>query len=362
LLIDKSLYFVIMAGGRGTRFWPRSRTRLPKQLLNIIGPKTILEQTIDRLLPITDWEHIFVVTEISQAEAVKTLLKELPESHLIVEPLGKNTAPCIGLAALILGRIDPQATMVILPSDHYIAREEAYRDTLLAAAQAARKGPYLITLGITPTFPETGYGYLEEGREVMKIRTYPVREVKAFHEKPEKSKAEIMIQSGRFFWNSGMFVWTVSTILNQMSRLTPEMYQEIKKLDAFWGQSDWEEALRRAYEAMENVSIDYAVMERADQVLMLEGDFGWNDVGSWEAVYQLEDKDEKANCLKGPVLVLDSWGCLVHSPQKTVALIGMKDLVVVDTADALLICPRERAQEVKKIVQLLEDQGKVELL
>jgi mannose-1-phosphate guanylyltransferase len=362
LLINKSLYFVIMAGGRGTRFWPRSRTRMPKQLLNIIGPKTILEQTIDRLLPITDWEHIFVVTEISQAEAVKTLLTELPESHLIVEPLGKNTAPCIGLAALILGRIDPEATMVILPSDHYIAREDSFRDTLLAAAQAAQKGPYLITLGITPTFPETGYGYLEEGREVMKIRTYPVREVKAFHEKPERAKAETMIQSGRFFWNSGMFIWTVSTILNQMSRLTPEMYEEIKKLDDYWAQPNWEEALRRAYEAMENVSIDYAIMERADQVLMLEGDFGWNDVGSWEAVYQLENKDEEANCLKGPVLVLDSQGCLVHSPQKMVALIGMKDLVVVDTADALLICPRERAQEVKKIVQLLEDQGRVELL
>jgi mannose-1-phosphate guanylyltransferase len=362
LLIDPSLYFVIMAGGRGTRFWPRSRTKLPKQLLNIIGPKTILEQTIDRLLPMTDWDHIFVVTEISQAEAVRTLLADLPESHLIVEPLGKNTAPCIGLAALILSQTNPEATMVILPSDHHIARVEAFQDTLLAAAQAAGKGSYLITLGITPTFPETGYGYLEQGREVMKVGSYPVREVKAFHEKPEKSKAEAMIQSGRFFWNSGMFIWTVSAILDQMSRLTPDMYQEIKKLEDYWAQPGWEEALRRAYEAVENVSIDYAIMERADQVLMLEGNFGWNDVGSWEAVYQLESKDEKANCLKGPILVLDSQGCLVQSPQKTVALIGVRDLVVVDTPDALLICPRERAQDVKKIVQLLEDQGRVELL
>ena len=362
MLIDPSLYFVIMAGGRGTRFWPRSRTRLPKQLLNIIGPKTILEQTIDRLLPITDWGHIFVVTEISQAGAVKSLLTELPEGHLIVEPLGKNTAPCIGLAAMLLGRIDPEATMVILPSDHYIARVEAFQDTLLTAAQAARKGPYLITLGIPPTFPETGYGYLEQGREIMSIKAYPVREVKAFHEKPEKSKAEAMIHSGQYFWNSGMFIWTVAAILKQMSRLTPEMYGELKKLDDYWDQPGWEEALRQAYEAVENVSIDYAVMERADQVLMLEGNFGWNDVGSWEAVYQLEDKDDRANCLQGPVLVLDSQGCLVHSPQKTVALIGVKDLVVVETPDALLVCPRERAQDVKKVVQMLEDQGKVELL
>jgi mannose-1-phosphate guanylyltransferase len=362
VLIDPSIYYFIMAGGRGTRFWPRSRTRLPKQLLNIVGSKTILEQTIDRLLPITDWGHIFVVTEISQAEGVRSLLPDLPESHLIVEPLGKNTAPCIGLAALILKRINPEATMIVLPSDHYIARVEDFQDTLLAAAEAAGKGSCLITLGITPTFPETGYGYLEQGREVMKIKTYPVREVKAFHEKPEKARAESMVQSGIYFWNSGMFIWTVSAILDQIARLTPALSDELNKLDEYWAQPDWEEALRKAYVAMENVSIDYAIMERADRVLMLEGDFGWNDMGSWEAVYQLETKDEEANCLKGPVLALESRGCLVYSPQKTVALIGMKDLVVVETPDALLICPRDRAQEVKKIVQILEEQGKSELL
>jgi mannose-1-phosphate guanylyltransferase len=360
--MEPSLYFVIMAGGRGTRFWPRSRTRHPKQLLNIIGPKTILEQTIDRLLPITDWGHIFVVTEITQAEAVKKLLPNLPKDHLIVEPLGKNTAPCIGLAALILGRIDPAATMVILPSDHYISEIETFQETLLSAAGAAKEGDYLITLGITPTAPETGYGYLERGREVMKIKESPVWEVKAFHEKPDRSKAEAMVETGKFFWNSGLFIWTVSAILTRMSRLTPEMYDEIKKLEPFLDQPGWEEALKRGYERMDNISIDYAVMERAEKVLMLEGNFGWNDVGSWEAVYQLEPKDEKANYLNGPALVLDSQGCLVYSPQKTVALIGMKDLIVVDTPDALLICPRERAQEVKKIVQLLEDQERVELL
>jgi mannose-1-phosphate guanylyltransferase len=360
--MDPSLYFVIMAGGRGTRFWPRSRTKTPKQLLNIMGEKTILEQTIDRLLPITDWEHLFVVTEISQAEAVGGLLAALPEDHLIVEPLGKNTAPCIGLAALILEKIDPEAAMVVLPSDHHIARTGMFQETLQAAVQAARKGPYLITLGIKPTYPETGYGYLEEGPEIMTVMNRPVREVKAFHEKPDRSKAESMVGSGRFFWNSGMFIWTVSSILDQMARLTPEMYQEIRKLEHFWKKPQWEEALMRTYEAVDNVSIDYAVMERADRVLMLEGDFGWNDVGCWEAVYQLEQKDENANCFKGPVLVLDSQGCLVYSPRKTVALVGLKDLIVVDTPDALLVCPRERAQEVKKIVQLLEDRDQIDLL
>lgn len=360
--MDKSLYFVVMAGGRGTRFWPRSRTKRPKQLLDIVGTKTILEQTIDRLLPITDWEHILIVTEISQAAAVKDLLPDLPETRLIIEPLGRNTAPCIGLAALILEEIDSSATMAVLPADHFISRVSSFQETLLAAAQAAQSGDFLVTLGITPTFPETGYGYLERGEKGMEIDRRQVWKVKAFHEKPDRIKAEDMLKTGRFLWNSGMFVWTVAAILGQMSRLTPDLHGELMKLKKFIGTPDWEPALTAGYEAMEDVSIDYAIMERADQVLMLEGDFGWNDVGSWEAVYQLKPKDEKGNCLTGPVFILDSQGCLVHSPQKTVALIGMEDLIVVDTPDALLICPRERAQEVKKIVQLLEDQGKFELL
>jgi mannose-1-phosphate guanylyltransferase len=360
--MNSSLYFVIMAGGRGTRFWPRSRTKRPKQLLDIVGPKSILEQTIDRLLPFTDWEHIFVVTEISQAEAIKELLPDLPEPGLIVEPLGRNTAPCIGLAALILERIDPAATMAVLPADHYISQIPAFQETLLAATQTAQSEDYLVTLGIRPTFPETGYGYLERGKQLMDVNGHKVWEVKAFHEKPDRPKAEAMLKTDRFFWNSGMFVWTVSAILEQMARLTPAMYDELIKLKKFIGTPGWEEALMSGYEAMENVSIDYAVMEKADKVLMLAGDFGWNDVGSWEAVYQLEPKDEQGNCLEGPVLILDSRGCLVHSPQKTIGLIGMKDLIVVDTPDALLICPRERAQEVKKIVELLEAQGKLELL
>ncbi|MBA4393228.1 MAG: mannose-1-phosphate guanylyltransferase [Desulfobacca sp.] len=360
--MDTSLYFVIMAGGRGTRFWPRSRTKTPKQLLDIVGTKTILEQTIDRLLPLTDWEHIFVVTEIAQAEAIKALLPELVESRLIVEPLGRNTAPCIGLAAMILEQIDPEATMAVLPADHYILQVPSFQETLLAAAQASREGDYLITLGITPTFPETGYGYLEQGQQVMEVSAHPVWRVKAFHEKPDRPKAEAMLKRGDFFWNSGMFVWTVSAILREFARLVPPMYDELQKLKPFLGTPDWEWALLTGYEAMENISIDYAIMERSDKVLMLAGDFGWNDVGSWEAVYQLQPKDEQGNCFSGPVLVLDSQGCLVHSPQKTVALIGLKDLVVVDTPDALLICPRERAQEVKKIVELLERRGKIELL
>lgn len=360
--MDPSLYFVIMAGGRGTRFWPRSRSRRPKQLLNIIGRTTILEQTLERILPITDWEHIFVVTEKSQAETVRGVLPRLPSSRLVVEPLGRNTAPCIGLAALLLERLDPQAVMVVLPADHYIADVSLFRETLLAAAESARRGDYLVTLGIQPTGPETGYGYLEQGEKIMDVAGRHVWKVRAFHEKPDRPRAQAMVNSGKYFWNSGMFVWRVSTILKQLSRLTPALFSELETLKRHLGQASWEQALAESYPAMENISIDYAVMEKADNVLMLSGDFGWNDVGSWEAVYQLEAKDEAGNCLTGPIWAIDSRGCLVYSPDKAVGIIGLRDLIVVETPDALLICPRERAQEVKKIVEHLEEDGRLDLL
>jgi mannose-1-phosphate guanylyltransferase len=359
---DFSVYFVIMAGGRGTRFWPRSRTRKPKQLLDIVGPRTMLEETVDRILPLSDWDHIVVVTEVSQAGAIRKLLPCLKESHLLVEPLGKNTAPCIGLAALMVSRWEASASMAVLPADHFISNREEFQETIRAALEVSRRGDFLITLGIKPRAPETGYGYLEQGEQIPGPVGTVVWEVKAFHEKPDRSRAEAMLQSGRFFWNSGMFVWSATAVLKKMARWTPGLYREIMALEKHVGRPDWDEALKEGYERMENISIDYALMERSDQVVMLEADFGWNDVGSWEAVYQLESKDEDGNCFKGSALALDSRGCLVASPEQTVTLIGVEDLIVVATPDAVLICPRSRSQEVKKIVELLEKEGRIDLL
>ena len=353
---------VIMAGGRGTRFWPRSRKRRPKQLLNIIGEKTILEQTVERIRSLCDWDRILIVTEGEQAPLIRELFPKLPVDQLLVEPLGKNTAPCIGLAALFVAERDPEEAMVILPADHHIADIEDFQATLLAAVQAAREGEVLITLGIPPTFPETGYGYIEQGAPAKSGCPRGVWEVKAFHEKPDRKKAETMLAAGRFYWNSGMFIWTAATILKQFARWTPALYQELLGLKNQSGHPGWEKALQEAYERMEDISIDYAVMEKADNVRMLEGRFGWNDVGSWEAVYQLSEKDSRGNCFQGSVVDLDSRGCLVYSPQKTVALLGVQDLVVVETPEALLICPRERSQEVKKIVERLTREGREDLL
>ena len=353
---------VIMAGGRGTRFWPRSRKGRPKQLLNIIGDKTILEQTVDRIRPLCDWDRILIVTEGEQAPLIRELFPQLPADQLLVEPLGRNTAPCIGLAALFVAERAPEEAMVILPADHHIADLEDFQATLIAAVQAAREGEVLITLGIPPTFPETGYGYIEQGAPVKSGGAHGIWEVKAFHEKPDRKKAESMLAAGRFYWNSGMFIWTANTILKQLARWTPALYQELLGLRNLSGHPVWETALREAYERMDDISIDYAVMEKADNVRMLEGRFGWNDVGSWEAVYQLTAKDGRGNCFQGTVIDLDSRGCLVYSPQKTVALLGVQDLVVVETPEALLICPRERSQEVKKIVERLTAEGRDDLL
>jgi mannose-1-phosphate guanylyltransferase len=353
---------VIMAGGRGTRFWPRSRKRRPKQLLNIIGEKTILEQTVDRIRPFCGWDRILIVTEGEQALLIRELFPELPVEQLLVEPLGKNTAPCIGLAALFVAARDPKEAMVILPADHHIADIVDFQATLRAAVQAAREGEVLITIGIPPAFPETGYGYIEQGERVKAGGPRGVWEVKAFHEKPDRKKAETMLAAGRFYWNSGMFIWTAATIMQQFARWTPALYRELLALKERLGRPGWEQALLEAYERMEDISIDYAVMEKADNVRMLEGRFGWNDVGSWEAVYQLSEKDGRGNCFQGAVVDLDTRGCLVYSPQKTVALLGVQDLVVVETAEALLICPRERSQEVKKIVERLTQEGREDLL
>jgi mannose-1-phosphate guanylyltransferase len=303
-----------------------------------------------------------VVTEKDQAPLIRDLLPDLPGDQLIVEPLGKNTAPCIGLAARLLAARDPEAVMAILPADHYIAREADFRRVLAAAGEAARSGAFLITLGISPVFPETGYGYIEKGPERKILPDRPVWAVRAFHEKPDRARAETMLASGGFFWNSGMFVWGAAAILEKLAQYAPDMDRELRGLPPTVDHPDWDSALLQAYERMEDISIDYAVMEKADNVLMLEGDFGWNDVGSWEAVYQLAAKDEQGNCLQGPAVIRESTGCLVFSPQKTVALLGVQNLVVVETPDALLICPREKSQEVKKIVELLEKKGATALL
>jgi len=358
--INDHIYAVIMAGGSGTRFWPRSRIDRPKQLLNITGDEILLIKTIELIKPIIPISRIKIVTTLSQADAVKRTAPEIPDENIIIEPFGKNTAPAIGISALFIERDDPDAVMVILPADHYIEDKSRFHKTIMASAYQASQGDFLITIGIPPRGPETGYGYIEAD-ELMdkKNLTYSV---KSFHEKPDIDRARLFIKQGNFFWNSGIFISSASSMLKEIAQYLPHNYTWLVKIRSSLGRPEESGVIREAYENMEAISIDYGVMEKSKHVLMVVGDFGWNDVGSWPSAAQYWPMDSDNNAFIGELINLDSSQCIVYSPKKLVALLGVEDLVVVEEDDALLICKRGRSQDVRKLVEILRSQGKDHVL
>jgi mannose-1-phosphate guanylyltransferase len=358
---------VILAGGRGTRFWPRSRTRTPKQLLNIVGPSTMIQQTVGRIAPLFPASRVWVVTAAEQAEAVRRQLPKLPRSHLLVEPEGRNTAAAIALAAVHLRRECGDALMAVLPADHVIAQAARYRKLVRGALRLADTSGSLVVLGIDPTRPETGYGYIERGAAVARgaVRAFHVRR---FTEKPPLAVARRYVASGRYSWNAGMFFWRASTFLEQLERFLPATARELGALEPAIGTPRYAARLRRAYRRLENISVDYAVLEPASRagsganVSVVPASVGWSDIGSWAAVYELRAVRRGETISAGPVISLDAEGNYFWAPGKMVAAIGVSDLVVVETPDALLICPRERAQDVGRIVKELEKRKRRELL
>jgi mannose-1-phosphate guanylyltransferase len=368
--MKREAHAVILAGGRGTRFWPRSRTRTPKQLLNIVGNETMIEQTVARIAPIFPASRLWVVTAAEQAEAVRRQLPKLPRSHLLVEPEGRNTAAAIGLAVVHLRQECEDALMAVLPADHVIAQEARYRRLVRAALRLADAPASLVVMGINPTRPETGYGYIERGGAVelgakSDARAYHVRR---FTEKPPLAVARRYVASGRYSWNAGMFFWRVSTFLDQLSRFLPATARELVALEGTIGTTRYSNRLRRAYRKLENISVDYAVLEPASRpgsgasVYVLPASVGWSDIGSWAAVYELQAGRRGETISVGPVVSLDAEGNYFWAPGKMVAAIGVRDMVVVETPDALLICPRDRAQDVGRVVKELEKQKRRELL
>jgi mannose-1-phosphate guanylyltransferase len=363
---------VILAGGRGTRFWPRSRTRTPKQLLNIVGDKTMLEQTVARLAPIFPPSRTWVVTNAEQAAAVRAQLPRAARAQMLTEPVGRNTAAAIGLAAIhLLHRSrGSDARMAVLPADHFIAQAEHYRRIVRAALDAAAApdspGP-LVVLGIPPTRPETGFGYIERGARAKGGRA-PIYAVRQFTEKPEVARARRYVASGEYYWNAGMFFWRASTYLAQLKRFLPKTHDALLRLAETIGTSRYNPTLARIYPRLENISVDYAVLEPATRardaarVFVIPAEIGWSDIGSWAAVYELLAKTSDENVAAGKFVALDSAGNFLWSPRKLVAAIGVRDLVVVDTPDALLVCPRERSQDVGKIVKWLEETKRRDLL
>jgi mannose-1-phosphate guanylyltransferase len=352
-------YALIMAGGRGTRFWPRSRKRNAKQVLRFFGERSLIQQTVDRLKAVVPPENIWVITNDFLQKEIRAQLPEVPKAQIIAEPAQRNTAPCIGLAAKILYELDPEAVMGVFPADHLIAKEARFRGFVKSAYKATANHD-VVVLGIQPQWPETGYGYVEFPKGIQPGTT-DAQGVTSFREKPDAPTAQNFVTEGNFFWNAGMFFWKTSTVLELMRHHLPKTATLLAGLPSFKSRG-FQAKLAEIYPLCENISVDYGIMEKAANVAGLPvDDIGWNDVGSWEAVYALAAKDKDRNASRGDLIIENSRGNYVDAG-KTVALVGVEDLVVVDTPDALLICHRSKSQDVSKLVKTLEQKKRENLL
>jgi mannose-1-phosphate guanylyltransferase len=353
-------YGLILAGGRGTRFWPRSRKRSAKQVLNVVGDRSLIQATVDRLSPVIPPERLWVLTNDHLRETIVEQLPEIPKGQILAEPAQRNTAPAIGLAAHILHSIDRDAVMGVFPADHVVGKPAAYRAVLKSALKGADRGK-LMVVGIQPRWPETGYGYIEFPKGTVAGGREPAA-VRRFHEKPELPKARRYVAAGNFYWNSGMFFWRAGVLLDELRRHLPRTATILAALPPFGGRKFTSE-MKRCFPLCENISIDYAVLEKSTTVAGLPAaEFGWNDVGSWNAVYELLPRDAHGNVAVHDSVILDSQNNFVDARGKIVALLGVKDLIVVDTPDALLVASRDRAQAVGEIVKNLEKRSRHELL
>jgi mannose-1-phosphate guanylyltransferase len=358
-------YGLILAGGRGTRFWPRSRRASAKQVLTFFGRRSLIQQTVDRLGPVIAPERIWILTNGHLRDTIVRQLPEVPARQILAEPAQRNTAPAIGLAAHILESLDPGAVMGVFPADHVIGDARAYRRLLRPAIRSAREGN-IVVLGIQPRWAETGYGYIEfpRGGSIDKVQAGSLepKRVLRFREKPDAAAAARFVRNGNFYWNAGMFFWRASVLLDALRKFLPATAGLLDSLPAF-GSRGFAKRVAEIFPQCENISIDYAVLEKSPGVVGLAaGDIGWNDVGSWNAVYELGRRDAHGNVLLGDTLVEDSKGMYVDSHGKLVALLGVEDLIVVDTPDALLIADRSRAQQVGDLVKRLEKAGREDLL
>ena len=348
-------YGVIMAGGGGTRFWPLSRKEKPKQFLNLSGKDTMVMDTIKRLCRVADKEDIFVVTGenfvASTAEATKEILCA---DHILGEPAARNTAACIGYAAMEIIKKYGDGVMCVAASDHFIKNEEEYERVIKTAVTLAEEKNALVTIGIKPTFPSTGYGYIRSNREVEAA----YYEVEEFVEKPNLETAEAYLVSGQYAWNSGMFVWKASVILDYFEKLLPDIYECLVKIGDAMGTEQEKQIIQEVYPVIPKISVDYGIMERAKGVLMVEGDFGWNDVGSFDALEEIYEKDKNGNVVLANGCLLDTNGCILYGDsEKLIATLGVENLIIAQTKDIILVCDKKRAQDIKLIPEELTNSG-----
>ncbi len=356
------IYCLIMAGGSGTRFWPKSRVKKPKQFLNIVGDRSLLQDTIGRFSAFTPTENIYIVSNKNQAEVLEGQTPLLPKENLIYEPVGKNTLPCIGLAAMFAEKENPDGVMVVSPSDHLITDEKLFSETVLSAVNIANEKDGIVTIGITPQYPATGYGYVQTDEDITGENAIKQFKVRRFVEKPDKNTAEGYLNEGGFYWNSGLFVFKVSVFLEAVKEFAPALYADLRKIQKDIGNQTFDQTLDTIYGAVESISIDYGIMEHAQNIYLVEGNFDWNDLGSWESVYQVNEKDGNGNVQSGEAIFIGAKNAFIDTDQGLVALIGLDDVVVVKEGNATLVCKRGKSEEVKKIVDQLKSEGRIEYL
>ena len=351
------LHAVIMAGGSGTRFWPQSRKKTPKQLLSLAGRRTMIQQTLDRCSAWVSAENSWVVTNAVQADAVREQLPSLPAGNVLVEPAARNTAACVGLAAIEILRRDPEGIMFVMPADHVIRTDEAFSRAALRAVSIVQQSPEsLVLFGVIPTFPSTGYGYIERGTR-LDTETPTLFQVQAFREKPQQAVAEQYLRDGRYFWNCGIFCWKAATIMNLLQQYESELAAGLREIDAAAETPDYPQVLAQKFPLLKSISIDYAVLERAQNVCVLEAPFQWDDVGSWLSLPRLNGSDAQGNTTDGLFAGVDTQGCIVRtSDDHLVATLGLRNLIIVHTPDATLVADAAQSERIKQLLDLLTEQ------
>ena len=352
-------YGVIMAGGGGTRFWPLSTKEEPKQFLNLSGKDIMVNETIDRQKGLIEEEDLFIVTNASQAELMLEKTEgRVKKDHILAEPAARNTAACIGYAAMEILKKYGDGIMCIFAADAHIRDSLEYRRVMKEAVRTAEETDALVTIGIHPTFPSTGYGYIRHSAQEGKV----YHKVEEFVEKPDAQTAAAYLADGGYAWNSGMFIWKASTILGYFQRLLPDIYECLTKIGDAMGTEEEKKVLWEVYPSIPKISVDYGIMERADHVLMLEGDFGWSDVGSWDTLDTIREKDENGNIRCGDTLLLNSHNCVAYAKNKLIAAVDVDNLIMVEADGAILVCPLDKAQRVKDIVETLSKEGREKYL
>ena len=363
----KHLYAAILCGGGGKRLWPRSRIKKPKQFVKLFGKETIFQETVKRIKPLISPSKILVITNFDYVDEVREQAPEIPKENIIAEPQARNTALAMGVGAVYVKTRDPGGVIINLASDHLIKNTKEFRRRMLIAAKAASLGDYLLTVGIRPQFPHTGYGYIQVKREVARIDGEPIFKVERFTEKPNLATAKKFLKTGHYYWNANLYTWRAEAALKAFKRHVPKIARGLEKIEKAIGTKSEKKILKEVYEDVENISIDYAISEKAKNMLMVVGDFDWSDIGDWKVVYDLGKKDKNGNVIikhgeEGEHLGIDTKNCLVHFDDELIATVGVENLIIVDAGNLILVCNKDKAQDVKKIVQELKQRGKKKYL